>query len=72
MSVSKKMLIGEVVRKYPEAAIVMMEAGMHCVGCHVAGMETVEQGCKAHGMKDEQVDELIKKINKQIQAIPTK
>jgi len=26
-------------------------------------METLEEGCKAHGLKDKDIDELLKKIN---------
>jgi hybrid cluster-associated redox disulfide protein len=64
--ITKDMMIGDVVQKYPETAVVMMKSGMHCVGCHVAAHETVEQGCKGHGMDDKQVDVLVKEMNKVI------
>ena len=31
--VTKDMLIGEVVSKYPETIEILMGAGMHCLGC---------------------------------------
>jgi hypothetical protein len=34
------------------------------MGCPMAMEETVEQGCKAHGMSDKEIDELLKKVNK--------
>ena len=43
-----------------------METGMHCIGCHMAGQETLEQGLKALGMDDKQVEEIVKKINEKI------
>ena len=62
--ITKDMMLGELVQKYPEAAMVMAEAGMHCIGCGMAAMETIEQGCMAHGLKDEDIDELVAKMNK--------
>ena len=64
--VSKEMTLLEISRKYPEVGPVLMELGMHCLGCHMAAMETLEQGLKAHGMDDPQVEEAVKKINKKI------
>lgn len=57
------MTIKEVLDKYPEAAQILFEAGIHCVGCHMAAMETLEQGLKAHGLDQKQVDEVISKMN---------
>jgi hybrid cluster-associated redox disulfide protein len=62
--ITKDMMIGEVVREHPAVAMVMMSHGMHCVGCHVAAFETIEQGCKGHGMDDKQIDEMIEEMNK--------
>lgn len=61
--IRKEMLIGEVVEKYPESAEIMMKSGMHCVGCHVAAMETIEQGAGAHGMSRKQIDTMVKEMN---------
>ncbi len=58
--VSKDMLIGEIVQmneKYPE---ILMEAGMHCLGCPAAAAETLEQACAVHGID---VEELVAKLN---------
>ncbi len=64
--VKKGMLIGEVVRAYPESAMVMMDFGLHCIGCHVSYYETIEEGCKGHGMDDAKIDEMISEVNKAI------
>lgn len=61
--IKKDMLIGDILKVNMEAAGLMMESGLHCVGCMVASQETLEQGCQAHGMDDKQIDELVKKIN---------
>lgn len=48
----------------PDAADILMESGMGCMGCAMAQFETLEQGCLAHGMTKKQINDLIKKLNK--------
>mgnify|MGYP004457670001 CR=1 FL=1 len=58
--VTKEMLIGEIVQmneKYPE---ILMEAGMHCLGCPASAAETLEEACAVHGID---VDEVLKELN---------
>jgi hybrid cluster-associated redox disulfide protein len=62
--ITKDMGITEIVQKKPEAAEIMMEAGMHCLGCMASQYESLEQGCKVHGMDDKQIDSMVEKINK--------
>ena len=65
--ITKEMTLGEVVSRFPESAKVMLSYGLHCVGCHVASWETLEQGAKAHGLDDKEVDKMVGEINKTIQ-----
>ena len=67
IKVTKDMTIGDVVKQYPASIEVLQSAGVHCVGCHVSYWETLEQGFKGHGMSDEQVDEVIAKINNAVE-----
>ncbi len=62
--ITKQMMIGEVIEQYPDSAMVMMSSGLHCIGCHVAVSESVEQGAKAHGMSDEQIDRMVDEMNR--------
>ncbi|MCK5025141.1 MAG: DUF1858 domain-containing protein [Nanoarchaeota archaeon] len=61
--IREDMTIGNIVRGYPSAATVMMEYGLHCIGCHVAEWETLEQGCKAHGISKEEMDKMLDDLN---------
>lgn len=63
------MKIQDVVEKYPQAVEVLMDAGVHCVGCHVAQWETLGEGLKNHGKSDEEIDELIKKMNDKVKDV---
>lgn len=58
--VEKTMTIGEFVEKYPNKVDILLDAGMHCLGCPSAQAETLEEACEVHGID---VDELLAKIN---------
>jgi len=66
MKITKNMKLGEVISKHPETIEIFMKNGLHCVGCHVAAFETIEEGAKAHGMNDKNIENMIKDINKKI------
>lgn len=63
--VSKDTTIGEVLNMYPEIAPILMEVGMHCLGCPSAQGETLEEAAMVHGID---ADLLIEKINASINA----
>ena len=66
--VTKNMTFGEVIEKYPVAIEVMLKYNLHCIGCHMAATETIEQGAKGHGLDDEQIEEMIEEMNEKIKA----
>jgi hybrid cluster-associated redox disulfide protein len=57
----------ELLQKYPETAPIMMKHGLHCIGCHAAAFETIEQGCTAHGMKEEDIKKMLREMNEAIE-----
>lgn len=50
MQVTKETLIGEMLRMDMNIAHLLMGAGMHCVGCPSAQMESLEEACMVHGI----------------------
>lgn len=60
MAITKEMLLGEIIRTKPEAAEVLMQMGMHCLGCPSSQMESLADACMVHGLD---ADELLKKLN---------
>lgn len=58
--IKKDMLITEILEVNEELAEVLMEAGMHCIGCAAAHGETLEQACEVHGID---VNDLVEKLN---------
>jgi len=62
-NISKNTTFAEIMKKHPESVNILFESGLHCIGCGMAMHETLEDGCKAHGMNRKQIDNLIKKLN---------
>lgn len=58
-AITKEMTIGEILRTAPNVAPVLLEAGMHCLGCPSAQAESLEEAAMVHGMN---IDELMAKI----------
>lgn len=54
-AVTEDMLIGDILRQYPDAAPVLMECGMHCLGCPSSQMESLADACMVHGMDPKMV-----------------
>ena len=59
MDITKDMTIGEILRTKPDVAPILMEAGMHCLGCPSAQAESLEEAAMVHGLD---VDSLIDRI----------
>ena len=62
--VTKDMVIADVLKKYPDVAVIMLEHGLHCVGCHANVFDTVEAGARVHGLDDATIDSMVVEINK--------
>ena len=60
MEITKNTKIGELLEIAPEKADILLEAGMHCLGCPASRAETLEEACEVHGIN---VDELIERLN---------
>ena len=58
--IEKTTTIGELLNKNPEKADILLEAGMHCIGCPASQAESIEEACMVHGID---VEELLNKLN---------
>jgi len=52
---TKDTTIGDALRIDRRTAVVFMNMGMHCIGCPMSAMETIEQACMGHGVDVEQI-----------------
>lgn len=60
MEINKDTTIGEILEMAPEKAEILLEIGMHCLGCPASQMETLEEACGVHGIDVEEVIEKLK------------
>ncbi len=58
--VTPDMIIGDIISWYPDASLVLMKCGMHCITCGVSQYESLEQACAVHGLY---VDDVAKVVN---------
>ena len=65
MTITKDMTIGQILRENPNVAPILLEAGMHCLGCPGARSENLEQACAVHGID---ADVLINAINSYLES----
>lgn len=61
MEITKDTKIGEILENAPEKAEILLQSGMHCIGCPASQAETLEEACQMHGID---VAELVDKLNK--------
>lgn len=63
-TVNKSMIIREVLQLDPGTARIMMQYGLHCLGCPHATSESLEEAGGVHGVN---VDEMVDKLNAYLQ-----
>jgi hybrid cluster-associated redox disulfide protein len=64
LKITKDMLLLDLVELYPELAEVLtVDYGLHCIGCHAAAQETLEEGALVHGMSPKKIDKMIEDLN---------
>ena len=60
MEITKETTMGEMLEYNRGIAVVLMESGMHCVGCPASIGETLEEACAVHGLN---ADDVLAQIN---------
>ena len=66
MAITKETLIGEALAiDLDVVAPVLLEMGMHCLGCPASQGESIEEACMVHGMNP---DDIVNKINEALAA----
>ena len=61
------MNLGELLMKYPETAEILLDYGLHCVGCIARSVDSLEAGAKIHGLEDDEIDEMVARINEVVE-----
>ncbi len=70
--ITEKTPLRELIMNGPEVMEVLLESGLHCLGCPFSMQENLEQGCLAHGMTRKEINELVEKLNLMLNKNETK
>ncbi|PIN76638.1 disulfide oxidoreductase [Candidatus Woesearchaeota archaeon CG10_big_fil_rev_8_21_14_0_10_36_11] len=65
-SINKEMTIGEIIQRFPSAVEILMDEGVHCIGCGAVDHETIEDGLIGHQKTEEEIDAILKRMNENI------
>lgn len=71
MLIHPDMTVGDIVEKYPQCVEIMLNYGLHCVGCGASPMESLRDGAEGHGIPSEMFDEMVEKLNEAAAAEPS-
>lgn len=50
--ITKGMKIYDAIKRFPETERTFIKYGLHCVGCEVSTIETIEEAAATHGIRD--------------------
>lgn len=64
--INRNMIIGEILRIDSGLVPILLDSGMHCLGCPSSQMESLEDACMVHGMD---VEVLVEKLNAQLELV---
>ena len=62
--ITEKTNIIEALEINPNAAEILFQAGLGCLGCAFANVENLGQGLQAHGYEKNEIKKIIEKLNK--------
>lgn len=57
--ITPRMRVSEILLILPEAEEVFAQYGLHCNGCSIGGVEILEDAAGMHGMKEEDLNDLL-------------
>ena len=67
--VSKDMLIKDILDTDRGVIPILLQTGMHCLGCPSAQMESLEEAAYVHGMDESEIDGLVDSINEYLESV---
>ncbi len=57
--ISKDMIISDIIAVDTDIIPILMEAGMHCIGCPSAQGESLAEAAMVHGMDADKLEEIL-------------
>lgn len=63
MKITSKTKINKIIEQCPDVIFVLMDYGLVCAGCRLAGNHSLEETKEMYGFSDKDIKEMLKKIN---------
>lgn len=60
--------LATLLQQHPDVEEILLDYGLHCVGCALNAFDSIEDGAKIHHMDDEEIDEMVERINEFIET----
>jgi Fe-S cluster assembly iron-binding protein IscA len=70
--ITPNMRVRDIQAILPGAEECMAQYGLHCTNCSIGGEEILEDGCRMHGMSDEDMNDLITDLNIMLSELPAR
>jgi hybrid cluster-associated redox disulfide protein len=71
--ITKNTLILEIAERYPQLVEILVEKyGLHCLGCSLSAVETIEEGAMGHGLNRKEVEKMMLELNKEANRVDLK
>ncbi len=59
VTITKDMIISDILKLYERAIPILMDAGMHCIGCPSAQGESLEEAAMVHGLDADEITDVL-------------
>lgn len=64
--ITKDMIIADIIQVNMGCVPILLNEGMHCIGCPASQGESLEEACMVHGLD---ADEIAKKLNDFVESV---
>lgn len=65
--ITKDTNLAVILMDHPGTAEILLDYGLHCVGCFANSFDTLEGGAKIHGFTDGELQEIVERLNEFIE-----
>lgn len=70
--IERGMCVADILTLLPHAEKLIAEYGLSCFGCSANTTESLEEGCRSHGMPEAEIDDLVTDLNELLAHRPAR
>ena len=70
-SIDASMNVLEIIALHPEASDILAAYGLHCHNCVFSTMDSLDEGARAHGLTDDDIENIVHDLTELLQNTPT-